>query len=87
MLTILVLTVLVLIVLVLALLAVVVIGMRQEPPASELSSQAPRRTAALARWLLGVSVRKPSTEPPAGSEPESCLAGRSASAWPEGRGQ
>lgn len=49
-------------VVVLVLLAVVVVGIRQEPPTAELSSQAPARTAALVRRLLGLYVRKP--DPP-----------------------
>jgi hypothetical protein len=46
-------------VLVLILLAVVVLGIRQEPPADELSRQAPSLFAAWIRRLLGVYVRKP----------------------------
>ncbi len=57
--TILILTVGAVMVLVLVLLAVVVIGIRQEPPADELSRQAPRAIAAWVRRLLGVYVRKP----------------------------
>jgi hypothetical protein len=45
--------------LVLAVLAVVVAGIRQEPPAQELTRQAPRLMARLTRRLLGVSVRWP----------------------------
>jgi hypothetical protein len=45
--------------LVLATLIVVVIGIRQEPPTSELRIRPPTRTAALVRRLLGVSVRRP----------------------------
>jgi hypothetical protein len=85
MLTILILAVLAMIVLVLALLAIVIIGMRQEPPTSELSSLAPRKTAAIARRLLGVSVRKPESYPAENSEPESCIAGHTPSGWPNGQ--
>jgi len=49
--------------LVLAVLAVVVAGIRQEPPAQELTRQAPRRLASWTRRLLGLSVRWP--DPPA----------------------
>ncbi len=45
--------------LVLVLLALVVVGIRQEPPAHELTGQVPRLTARLARRLLGVCVRRP----------------------------
>ena len=45
--------------LVLVVLAVVVAGIRQEPPAQELTRQAPRLVATLARRLLGVYVRRP----------------------------
>ena len=40
-------------------LAVVVAGIRQEPPAQELTGQAPRLMASLTRRLLGVYVRSP----------------------------
>ena len=45
--------------LVLVVLAVVVAGIRQEPPAQQLTRQAPRRMAGLTRRLLGVYVRRP----------------------------
>ena len=48
--------------LVLVVLAVVVVGIRQEPPAQELTGQAPRLMARLTRRLLGVYVRTP--DPP-----------------------
>ena len=48
--------------LVLVVLAVVVVGIRQEPPAQELTSQAPRLMARVTRRLLGVYVRTP--DPP-----------------------
>jgi len=48
--------------LVLAGLAVVVAGIRQEPPAQELTRQPPRPMARLTRRLLGVYVRTP--DPP-----------------------
>jgi hypothetical protein len=50
--------------LVLVVLAVVVVGIRQEPSAKELSSRAPSVTTAWVRRLLGVYVRKPG-QPPA----------------------
>jgi hypothetical protein len=59
MLTILLLAVGAVMVFVLVLLAVVVVGMRQEPPADELSMQAPSLFTALVRRMLGVYVRKP----------------------------
>jgi hypothetical protein len=59
MLTILILAVGVLMVLVLVLLGVVVFGIRQEPPAGELTTKAPSLMAAMVRRLLGVYVRKP----------------------------
>ena len=45
--------------LVLVVLAVVAVGIRQEPPAQELTRQAPRLMASLTRRLLGVYVRRP----------------------------
>jgi hypothetical protein len=45
--------------LVLVVLAFVVVGIRQEPPAQELTRQAPRLMARLTRRLLGVSGRWP----------------------------
>jgi hypothetical protein len=45
--------------LVLVVLALVVVGIRQEPPAQELTGQVPRLIARLARRLLGVHVRRP----------------------------
>jgi hypothetical protein len=45
--------------LVLVVLALIVVGIRQEPPAQELTGQVPRLTARLARRLLGVHVRRP----------------------------
>jgi len=45
--------------LVLVVLAVVVVGIRQEPPAQELTRQPPRLIARLTRRLLGVYVRRP----------------------------
>jgi hypothetical protein len=61
--TILIFTVGAVVVLVLVLLAVVVVGIRQEPSADELTIQAPSLTAALVRRLLGVHVRKPDPSP------------------------
>jgi hypothetical protein len=45
--------------LVLVVLAVVVAGIRQEPPAQQLTRQPPRLMAGLTRRLLGVYVRRP----------------------------
>ena len=45
--------------LVLVVLAVVVVGIRQEPSAHELTKQAPRLMARTARRLLGVYIRRP----------------------------
>ena len=45
--------------LVLVVLAVVVVGIRQEPSAQELTRHAPRLMASLTRRLLGVYVRRP----------------------------
>lgn len=59
MITVLMLAVAVMSTLVLTLLAVVVVGIRQEPPVTELSIQPPGQTAAAVRRLLGVSVRRP----------------------------
>jgi hypothetical protein len=52
------------------LLVVVVAGIRQEPTATELTSRAPRPTAALTRHLLGVHVRRP--DPAEGDEAHRC---------------
>ena len=45
--------------LVLVVLALIVVGIRQEPPAHELTGHVPRLTARLARRLVGVYVRRP----------------------------
>lgn len=45
-----------------AVLAVVVIGIRQEPPAQQLTRHPPRRMAKLARRLTGAYVSRP--DPP-----------------------
>jgi hypothetical protein len=45
--------------LILVALVLVVVGIRQEPPAQELTGQAPRLIARLARRLVGVYVRRP----------------------------
>jgi hypothetical protein len=50
-------------ILVLVVLAVVVVGIKQEPSATELSSQAPSALTAWVRRLLGVYVRKPDPPP------------------------
>jgi hypothetical protein len=52
------------------LLVMVVVGIRQEPSATELTSRAPRPTAALARRMLGVHVRRP--EPSENDEAHRC---------------
>jgi hypothetical protein len=71
-------------VLVTVLLVVVVVGIKLEPPASELSTKAPSLTAAIVRHALGVSVRKPTiTE----HVREICLTGQSSPNWPNGRDQ
>lgn len=49
--------------LVMLLLVIVVIGIRQEPPAEELHEQAPSLVAAFVRRLLGTYVRKPDSLP------------------------
>jgi hypothetical protein len=49
--------------LVLVLLAVVVVGIKQEPSARELPSQAPNAITEWVRRLLGVYVRKPGHPP------------------------
>ena len=67
-------------ILVLAALTVVVIGIRQEPSATELRTEPPTRTAALVRRLLGVSVRRPESRPTDDDTHESCYA-----TWPEKR--
>ena len=45
--------------LVLVVLAAVVVGIRQEPSAQELTRQAPNLMARMARRLVGVYVRRP----------------------------
>ena len=59
MVTVFILMVLVEIALVLILLGVVVVGIRQEPPWTELSEVAPSPIAAMIRRLLGLYVRRP----------------------------
>jgi hypothetical protein len=59
MVTVFILMVLVEIALVLILLGVVVVGIRQEPPWTELSEVAPSPIAAMIRRLLGLHVRRP----------------------------
>jgi hypothetical protein len=85
MLTILVLIVAAVMVLVLVLLAVVVAGIKQEPPAEELTSQPPNAVTAWVRHLLGVHVRKPE-KPPTRDEDcgEPCLTARNPARWPKG---
>ena len=57
------------------LLALVVVGIRQEPPNTEMARHARRPTAALARCLLGVYVRRPDVPEDADADRDSCLAG------------
>jgi hypothetical protein len=52
---------------VLVVLALVVVGIKQEPSAKQLPSQAPNALTAWVRRLLGVYVRKPE-QPPAFDE-------------------
>jgi len=56
------------------LLAMVVAGIRQEPADAEMTSRAPGASAALARRLLGVYVRRPDAQDVDGHRC-SCLAG------------
>jgi hypothetical protein len=60
------------------LLTIVVVGIKLEPPATELSTKAPSLTAAIVRHVLGVSVRKPSIGE---HVRETCLTGRGSSNW------
>ena len=57
------------------LFTVVVAGIRQEPKDAEMTSRARRPTAALARLLLGVYVRRPSPAEDTDAHRCSCLAG------------
>ena len=57
------------------LFAVVVAGIRQEPANAEMTSRAQRPTAALARLLLGVYVRRPYPAEDTTAHRCSCLAG------------
>ncbi len=57
------------------LFAVVVAGIRQEPAYAEMTSRAQRPTAALARLLLGVYVRRPNPAEDTTTHRCSCLAG------------
>ena len=57
------------------LFAVVVAGIRQEPANAEMTSRARRPTAALARLLLGVYVRRPNPVEDTDAHRCSCLAG------------
>ena len=57
------------------LFAVVVAGIRQEPANAEMTSRAQRPTAALARLLLGVYVRRPYPAEDSTAHRCSCLAG------------
>ena len=64
------------------LLAMVVAGIRQEPADAEMTSRAPGASAALARRLLGVYVRRPDAQDVDGHRC-SCLTGQGS----EGDGQ
>lgn len=68
--------------LVLILLAVVVVGIRREPPTTELSRRAPNPVSAMTRRLLGVSVRRP--DPDEAGRRDTCLAGHAAGHGEEG---
>ena len=85
MLTVLVLMVGAVMVLVLALLAVVVVGIKQELPATELTSRPSNVVTAWVRRLLGVYVRKPD-QPAAVDEGrrEPCLTAWEPPRWPKG---
>ena len=67
--------------LVAVLLVVVVVGIRPEPPAPELSMKAPSATV---RRTIDVSVRRPGTYEHAR---EICLTRQDSSGWTEGRHQ
>jgi hypothetical protein len=62
---------------VMLLLAVVIAGIRQEPADAKMTNHAPRPTAALARLLLGVHVRRPFPVDDADAHRCSCLVGQS----------
>jgi hypothetical protein len=58
---------------VLVLLAVVVVGIRQEAPAAELTTRPPTLLSSAVRRFLGVSVRKPDVRVAPDDQPgESC---------------
>jgi hypothetical protein len=57
------------------LLALVIGGIRQEPPNTEMARQARRPTAALVRCLLGVHVRRRDVPEDADADRDSCRAG------------
>ena len=74
--------------LVLVVLAVVVVGIRQEPSAKELSSRAPNATTARVRRLLGVYVRKPDQPPAFDSDRgEPSITARDSPRWPRGHAE
>jgi hypothetical protein len=56
------------------LFALVVAGIRQEPANAEMTSRARRPTPALARFLLGVYVRRPNPAEDTDAHQCSCLA-------------
>ena len=58
------------------LLVLVVAGIRQEPSATEMATRAPRATASLVRWLLGVHVRRPGGPENGDVRQGSCFAGQ-----------
>jgi hypothetical protein len=74
--------------LVLVVLVVVVVGIKQEPSAKELPSQAPNALTAWVRRLVGVYVRKPD-QPRAFDEDrgEPWIAARNPPRWPRGHAE
>jgi hypothetical protein len=71
--------------LVLVVLAVVVVGIKQEASARELSSRAPNALTAWVRRLLGVYVRKPDQLPAIGeNRGDPWIAARNSRDWPRG---
>jgi hypothetical protein len=62
-------------VLVVTMLAVVVAGIHREPSAAELTSRAPSRMASLARFLVGVYVRRPDPAADKGDAQDACPVG------------
>jgi hypothetical protein len=69
--------------LVLILLAIVVVGIRRESSAAELSSRAPSLLAGLTRRIVGVYVRRPDQSADA-DRSDTCLAGHAVGHGEEG---